>query len=158
MTFCFVIIQYSLFNNDIEKTLLFSILIIVWTGRPGRYKVPRMKISPSQSKQTNTGNPSENVINDGSIVHSRLVCRSDLITSCDKIKGVSGVGIKTGWECSASTSTSSQMIHGNSSMLMENDSNSAPEYDLSQKIENFIANNSTPHQLTKSPVSVTSTR
>lgn len=100
------------------------------------------------------------MINDGSIVHSRLMSRSDLITSGFKTKGISGVETKTGLECTPSSSfVSIQTVHKNGSKpSLVNSSNFIPEYDISQRIEEFIVNSSTPRQLPKSPPSVTSTR
>jgi hypothetical protein len=130
-------------------------------GRPGQYKVPRVKKSQSDIKQTNSDNQSKNVTNDGSIVRSRLVCRSDLLTSGDKIKVISDVETESVLKWTTSSSTSRQIIHTNSSKLptsMENDSNFVPKYDISQQIEDLIVKSNTPRQLIKTASSVNSTR
>jgi len=130
-----------------------SFSIIVWTGRPGQYKVSRQ--SPKKLKN-NMNHQSTNLITDSSLLHSRSICRSDLMTSVRKYVRTSDGGLSaetSDSECIQSSSTSRRTIQSDrfdiSKTTAEHHINYVPEYDVSQKLENFVVN-STPRQLVKS--------
>lgn len=118
--------------------------------------MPRVKTF--QRTITNNSLPDPDI--DKSIVHSRSMSRSDLITSGNRLEEINELpkpmfGLQN---TDSSTSASVPIIRSsrnfNTPVAMENLNSCKPDYDICQKLEDFVVKN-TPRQLTKTNSSVT---
>lgn len=119
--------------------------------------MPRVNTYQS-SKKSITNNLSENIANDSSLIHSRSVCRDDLLKSPEGF-GYPYELLKTGNDFKFTPSSSSgcgQKFDSDEYSLQVPDvtgnwKHFSPKYDISQKVEDLIACNShdTPRRLNK---------
>lgn len=138
--------------NTKQQQYIKFVFVFVRTGRPGQYKVSRYN-----KKLTNNADhlQSTNLTTDDSVVHSRSMCRSDLIASASRHVGATDGGSSaetSNFECTQPSSMPRQTILSDHHNVLKSAaghrSNHVSEYDIGRKLEDFMVN-STPRQLIK---------
>lgn len=109
-----------------------------------------------QSSETSiTYDRSEYVVNDNSIIHSRSMHRTNLLMSPTRSEITNKLSKTLPHESMCTPLSSEQVVYGEHDFKIPT---MMSEFDISQKIEDCVANNNTSRRLNKTILSVTQAR
>lgn len=116
--------------------------------------MPRIQTYQS-SKNSITHDRSEYVVNDNSTIHSRSVHRTNLLMSSTRSEVTNELSEKVPHESICTPPSSEQVVYSEHNFKIPT---MMSEFDISQKVEDCVANNNTSRRLNKTTLSVTQAR